>query len=246
MIRTLVVDDEPLARAGLRALLAEDPEVEVIGECGNGVDALKAIEDLAPDLLLLDVQMPELDGFAVLRLLPRQQWPAVIFVTAHDRYAVQAFEHHAVDYLLKPFADARAREAIARAKLRVGAGAGTRVDALIAGQAPLRRIAYRVAERVVLLNVDEIDWFEAADDYVRVHAGAVQPLIRGRLRDFAAQLDPAVFVRIHRSTVVNIDRVRELAPASHGEYEAILVDGTRLKVSRTYRTDLASRTGNWF
>ena len=250
MIRTVIVDDEPLARAGLRALLAEDPEIEVVAECGNGMDALRALEDLQPDLVLLDVQMPELDGFEVLRLLPRRAWPAVIFVTAHDRYALQAFEHNAVDYLLKPFGDARARDAVARAKARIG-GSGRTADrasiaTVVSGEGPLRRIAYRDGERVTLLSVDEIDWIEAEGDYVRVHTAAVQPLIRARLRDLASQLDGAVFLRIHRSTIVNIDRVRELRPASHGEFEAVLASGARLKVSRTHRAELARHTGNYF
>jgi two-component system LytT family response regulator len=250
LIRTLIVDDEPVARAGLRALLSEDPEIEIIGECGNGADTLRMIEDAQPDLVLLDVQMPELDGFGVLRALPRDNWPAVIFVTAFDRYALHAFDHNAVDYLLKPFGDERAREAIARAKQRIRGTARAadreRVSAMLAGTGYLRRLAYRERERVAFLAVESIDWIEAEGDYVRIHAGAHAPLIRARLRDLSEQLDPAIFLRVHRSILVNIDRVRELRPASHGDYQALLEDGTRIKVSRTYRDELARRTGNYF
>jgi two-component system LytT family response regulator len=249
MMRVLIVDDEPLARAGLRAILAEDADVEVVGEAGNGADAVRLILELHPDLVLLDVQMPDLDGLGVLRAIPRDAWPAVIFVTAYDRYALQAFDMLAVDYLLKPFGDARAREAIDRARQRIRGAAAedrSRIDAVLAQTGHLRRLAYRDGDRVAFLDVQAIDWIEAEGDYVRIHAPGATPLVRARLRDLAEQLDPAVFLRIHRSRIVNLDRVRELRPASHGEFEAVLQDGTRLKVSRTHRAELARRTGDYF
>jgi two-component system LytT family response regulator len=267
----LIVDDEPIARAGLRALLAEDAEVRVVGEAGNGEEAVRLIERLDPDIVLLDVQMPDLDGFGVLRRLERTEWPVVVFVTAFDAYAIEAFEVHAVDYLLKPFGDRRAREAVARAKERIRRAEleslGRRLRSLLEGRregraagdvedAPagaggaagawLRRIAYRAGDRVSFLPVEAVDWIEAADDYVRLHVAGEAHLVRGRIRDLQEKLDPAVFVRIHRSTIVNIERVKELRPAFHGDYLAVLVDGTTLKVSRTHSRELAARTGEFF
>ena len=253
----LIVDDEPLARAGLRALVEEDPECELLGECATGVEAVRAIRRLRPDVVLLDVQMPDLDGFGVLRALDRAEWPVVVFVTAYDAYALRAFEVHAVDYLLKPFGDGRAREALAHARERVrGAelqALSARMVSLLGGQpapAPareyLRRIAWRDRGRVAFVAVEEVDWIGAEDDYVRIHARSASPLVRGRIGELARQLDPERFVRIHRSTLVNIDRVRELRPAFHGDYTAVLHDGTELRVSRTFGAELAARTGNLF
>ena len=256
----LIVDDEPLARAGLRSLVEEDPDAELLGECATGVEAVRAIRRLRPEVVLLDVQMPDLDGFGVLRALDRAEWPVVVFVTAYDAYALRAFEVHAVDYLLKPFGDGRAREALARAKDRVrGAelqALSVRMVSLLGGKpdspppAParehLRRIAWRDRGRVAFVAVDEVDWIGAEDDYVRIHARGASPLVRARIGELARQLDPERFVRIHRSTLVNIDRVRELRPAFHGDYTAVLHDGTELRVSRTYGAALAARTGNLF
>jgi len=260
-IRTLIVDDEPAAREGMRQLLAGDREVVLAGECANGREAAAAIAAGAPDLVFLDVQMPQLDGFGVLRRLDRASLPAVVFVTAHEQYALRAFEVHAVDYLLKPFSDERFREALARAKQQVRQGRLSELSwkllALIQGYAPeqpavpVRRIGPRYLERLViksggrvtLLRVGEIEWIDAEGDYVRIHVGQQWHLLRETMKRLEAQLDPARFVRIHRSTIVNLERVKELQPFFHGEYVVVLHTGTTLKLSRGYREHLETKLG---
>lgn len=264
-LRALVVDDEPLAREGLRLLLQGDAEVECLGEAQDGRQAAALIRRLRPDLVFLDVQMPEVDGFGALRLLPAAEWPAVIFVTAYDRYALRAFEVHAVDYLLKPFDDERFREALDRAKaqirLRRLSLLGERLLDLLAspdlparpalgqaqaappgpGPAPdpayLERLAIRDGGRVVFLAAAEIDWIEAADYYVEVHAGGRAYLHRESLNRLSGQLDPRRFVRIHRSALVNWDRVRELRQQGR-DVQVVLRDGVILKVARSHREHL--------
>ncbi len=248
-IRTLIVDDEPAAREGLRHLLAGDREVVLAGVCANGREAAAAIAAGAPDLVFLDVQMPELDGFGVLRRLDRASLPAVVFVTAHEQYALRAFEVHAVDYLLKPFSDERFREALERAKLQVRQGRLSELSwkllALIQGYAPeqpavpvrrigpkyLERLVIKSGGRVTLLRVAEIEWIK------QWH------LLRETMKRLEAQLDPARFVRIHRSTIVNLERVKELQPFFRGEYVVVLHDGTTLKLSRGYREHLEAKLG---
>ena len=257
-IRTLIVDDEPAAREGMRHLLAGDCDVVLAGVCANGREAAAAIAAAAPDLVFLDVQMPELDGFSVLRRLDRASLPAVVFVTAHEQYALRAFEVHAIDYLLKPFSDERFREALERAKLQVRQGRLSELSwkllALIQGYVPeqpavpVRRIGPRYLERLViksggrvtLLRVAEIEWIDAEGDYVRIHVGKQWHLLRETMKRLEAQLDPARFVRIHRSTIVNIDRLRKLSPSFAGEYAVILHDGTKLKLSRGYHERIAT------
>ena len=260
----LVADDEPAARAGLRAILERDPEIEVVAEAGDGRSAERLIATLLPDLVFLDVQMPELDGFSLLHHLPAESAPAVVFVTAYDRYALKAFEVAALDYLLKPFDDERFRLALERAK---GAVREKKVRALsrklasllsrIGGEAEPRarepklrgadryyeRVAIRSAGRVSFLRVDEIDWVEADDDHVRLHAGAKTYALRDTMQSLEHHLNPSRFVRIHRSTIVNLNRVRELQRRFHGEYGVLLQDGTELKLSRGYRGNLESRIG---
>lgn len=257
-LRALVVDDEPLAREGLRLLLAADAEVECLGEAQDGRQAAALIRRLRPDLVFLDVQMPEVDGFATLRLLPATEWPAIIFVTAYDRYALRAFEVHAVDYLLKPFDDERFREALDRAKAQVRlrrlSALGERLLDLLAspdlparpapGPSPagpppayLERLAIRDGGRVVFLAAAEIDWIEAADYYVEVHAGGRAYLHRESLNRLSGQLDPRRFVRIHRSALVNWDRVRELRHQGR-DVQVVLRDGVTLKVARSHREHL--------
>jgi two-component system, LytTR family, response regulator len=238
VIRTLIVDDEPVARAGLRAMLAADSEIEVIGECGDGLAAVAAIEELHPDLVLLDVQMPELDGFGVLRSLPRDQRPAIVFVTAFDRYAIEAFDQNAVDYLLKPFGDTRALEAVARAKRHIEGGRAlqqSQLDGVLRSAAPLERLAIRERARTILVEVADIRWIEAEGDYARLHAASGTHLMRASLRDLLEQLDPNMFARASRSALVNLRRVRELRSAGHGDQIAVLDDGAEVKVSRNYR-----------
>jgi two-component system LytT family response regulator len=253
-MRVLVVDDEPLAREKIRDMAADDPEVRVVGECGNGAEAIEAIQNLKPDLVLLDVQMPEVGGFAVLDALKDQPLPPVIFITAYDHYAVRAFEVHALDYLLKPFDRDRFRAAIERAKRHFRReqsppnGLDERLLALLEQirETPRyhERLVVKSAGRVFFLNTGEVDWVEAEGNYVNIHAGKKSYLLRETISGLEGQLDPREFVRIHRSAIVNISRIKELQPWSHGEYHVILQDGTRLTLSRSYRDKLQSALGN--
>ncbi|HEV2149758.1 MAG TPA: LytTR family DNA-binding domain-containing protein [Longimicrobiaceae bacterium] len=245
-VRTLIVDDEPLARTGVAAMLRGDPEVAVVGECADGREAVRAIDAMRPDLVLLDVQMPELDGFGVVREVGPERMPVVVFLTAFDRYALQAFEAHALDYVLKPFTDARFHAAIGRAKeqvrqRRMGA-LGDRLVALMGGAPvlpaaprPVSRILVRETGRVTFVRVEEIDWIEAQDYYARLHVGGRAHLVRETLQELEAQLDPGRFVRVHRSAIVALDRVREVRPDFAGRYVIVLVDGTRVPLSRRRR-----------
>jgi two-component system LytT family response regulator len=253
-VRVLVVDDEPLARAGVIQLLARDPEVDVVGEAGDGRAAVAAIAALQPDLLILDVQMPELDGFEVLRSLPRDRMPAVIFVTAYDQHALRAFEVHALDYLLKPFDDERFAEAVARAKQTLrSAELGELSRRLVGlleerGAAPapetrLTRLIVKHEGRVAFVRVEDLDWIEAADYYVKLHTKGQVHLLRESLNTLETKLDPARFFRVHRSAIVNLDRIRELQPFFKGEHILLLQDGTRLKLSRARRENLEARLG---
>lgn len=244
-LRLVLVDDEPLARQTLRLLALRDPEVVVVAECRNGAEAVAAVREHRPDLLFLDVQMPELDGFDVLAVLGEEA-PAIVFVTAYDQYALRAFEVHAVDYLLKPFTDERFEKALVRAKgLARPAGRAEARDRLTrlaaAHRAATRRFMVRSAGRVVFLKAEEIDWIEAADYYARLHVGSATYLLRESMNDLEAALDPEAFVRIHRSAIVNLDRVREMQPLARGELVVILADGTRLRMSRSRREDLEAR-----
>ena len=246
-IRALVVDDEPLARQRIRKLLAHDAEVETIGECADGYEALAAINSHAPDLVFLDVQMPELDGFDVLARLDDARLPLVVFVTAYDQYALRAFEVSAVDYLLKPFDRRRFATALTRAKSRLVAGRETELtertlallEELRARTSHLERLMIKSGGRAFFLKTDEIDWIEAEGKYVRLHAARESYLLREAIGSLEAQLDPKKFLRIHRSTIVNIDRVRELQPWFHQDYRVILRDGTELILSRSCRKKLA-------
>jgi two-component system LytT family response regulator len=234
-IRAMVVDDEPLARTNLLVLLRRDAEIEIVGECGSGAQAIREIPKLAPDLLYLDVQMPGCDGFEVLGALGTSAPKAVVFVTAYDRYALKAFEVEALDYLLKPFDDARFLRTLARAKEKI------RRHRSSAGPQWLERLVVRSAGRVSFLRTAEIDWIEAADYYACLHVAGKSHLLRRKMAELERELDPALFCRIHRSAIVNLDRVRELQLGASGEYEVALLDGTRLRLSRSYRDQLQSR-----
>ena len=265
-LRALIVDDEPLARRTVRLLLEADPEVEVVGECTNGLEAAERLQREVPELLLLDVQMPGMDGFQVLQRTGPERIPAVIFVTAFDQHALRAFEVHALDYLLKPFDDERFTRALARAKALVRQGRvhelarklATLVEGLKATPtatpppiseplarpaAWLERIAVKEGHRVVLLPVADIDWIEAEDYYAQIHTGGKSHLLREPLKELETKLDPQQFIRIHRSTIVNVNRVRELQPLVHGESVIILHDGTRLRLSRSRRDQLHTLLG---
>jgi len=239
-IRAVIVDDEPLARSNLAVLLRLDPEVEVIGECGSGREALEEIRVAKPDLVFLDVQMPECDGFDVLELLGKDLPPAIVFVTAYDQYALRAFEAGALDYLLKPFDNDRFDLALGRAKERIAHG---RNVARTSGLANAERLVVKSAGRVVFVKISEIDWIEAADYYACLHVGPRSHLLRRSLAELEQELDQAVFCRVHRSTIVNLERVRGLKLGEDGEYEVLLENGIGLRLSRRYRKELQSRMG---
>jgi two-component system LytT family response regulator len=236
-MRVLIVDDEPLACERLRMLLESERDVEIAGECHDGLTAVEAIRKLAPDLVFLDVQMPEMDGFAVLEALDTP--PAVIFVTAYDQFAIKAFEVHALDYLLKPFDRERFSKALARAH---SGDLDARLRSLLAELRTRRkyndRLVVSAGGRVVFLRVDELDWIEAAGNYVRLHAGRDEYLHRETMARLEACLDPEKFARIHRSTIVNVDRVKELHPLFRGDYTVVLRDGRELTLAKAYRERL--------
>lgn len=246
-IRTLIVDDEPLARDRLRRYLAGDDEIEIAGECGDGLTALEAIEQLKPDLLFLDIQMPELDGFGLLAEIDDASMPAVVFVTAYDQYALRAFEVHAIDYLLKPFDRERFRKALGRAKqqIRRRQDAGemdqrllTLLTQIKAEPKYLERVVIKSVGRVFFLKTCEIDWIEAEGNYAKLHVGGEAHLLRETMSRLEAKLDPEKYLRIHRSTIVNVERIRELQPLFSGDCAVILRDGTRLTLSRSHRDKL--------
>jgi two-component system, LytTR family, response regulator len=263
-LRVLLVDDNPFARDTLRNLLSAEPGVEVIGECADGAEALEALQREAPDLLFLDVDMPQLDGFGVLEAVGDAQAPVVVFVTAHEHYAIRAFEENALDYLVKPVHRERFRQALERARREVEERGGEvyseRIRAMLEGlredqkglerllsgaQPHLERLLVKAGDRVVLLATPEIDWVEAEGNYVRLHAGRGGWLIREKISTLEERLDPDTFMRVHRSTIVNLHRVAELRPLPSGDFVVLLKDGTELKLSRGYRQKLAERVGEY-
>ena len=233
-IRTLVVDDEALARSNLTVLLKLDPEIEIVGECGSGMEGLSQIRNAKPDLVFLDVQMPECDGFDVLELLGDNIPPAIVFVTAYDQYALRAFEAGALDYLLKPFDNTRFDRALARAKERIERSKPSEFT---------DRLVIKGAGQVWFVKISDIDWIEAADYYACLHVGRKTHLLRRRMAELEQQLDPRIFCRIHRSSIVNLNRVQGLRLNADGEYEVLLEDGPSLRLSRRYRKQLQSRLG---
>lgn len=239
-LRAMIVDDEPLARERIRTLLAEHGEWAVAAECGDGLDAVAAIERDRPDLVFLDIQMPELDGFEVLDALGSAA-PAIIFVTAFDEFALRAFEVSAVDYLLKPIDPGRFEQALGRARSRLGATApdsSLQLEQLMhlwrARQHLATRFVVRDGGTISFVRVQDVDWIDAAGNYVRLHAAGREHLVRDTMKAVEARLDPATFVRVHRSAIVNIDRVSALEPYFHGEYVVIMRDGARLTSSRSH------------
>lgn len=248
MIRTLIVDDEPLSRRRIRDLLDGESDFVLVGECGDGDSAMTALRERPCDLVFLDVQMPGLDGMEIARRLASASGPAVVFVTAHDCYALPAFEVHAVDYLLKPFDRLRFRKALAWARMAIRRDRGDTPaplsNELNGEKKPLERLTIKTAGRVYFLKTKEIDWVEAAGNYLRLHAGAAEHLLRETMNNLEARLDPECFWRIHRGTLVNVDRIRELQPLFHGDYVVILRDGKELTLSRTYRRQLSGRFGD--
>ena len=277
-IRTLVVDDEAMARERVLSFLQEEPDVEVVGECSDGADAVRAIQEHDPDLVFLDVQMPGVDGFGVIQAVGVDRMPNVIFVTAYDEYALRAFEVHALDYLLKPFGRDRFQETLRHARSSVerqrAGDLGRRLLALVGPPSPgasapgfgpppggtasgfgqtavvrvskLDRLVVKSGGRVFFLRTEEIDWIEAAGNYVRLHMGEESHLFRETMNNIEARLDASRFVRIHRSRIVNTDRIKELQPAATGEYVVVLQNGTRLPLSRGYRDKLQEQLGKRF
>lgn len=251
-IRALIVDDEPVARRGIRLSLQGETDVEIIGECGDGRAALAAIRAEQPDLVFLDVQMPLLDGFGVVAALDVENLPAIVFVTAYDEHAIRAFEAGALDYLLKPFERERFQKTLARARRQIldsgSVDFNRRLAALLQGfkaeqsgeQLPqrLERIAVKEAGRIFFLSVCEIDWIEARGNYVQLHTGRESHLLRETIAGMESKLDASEFLRIRRSTLVRVERIKELQPLFNGEYRIILQDGTRLASSRRYRKNL--------
>lgn len=249
-IRTIIADDERLARKKLRILLGSEPQVEVVAECPNGKQTVSAIRSFRPDILLLDIQMPDLNGFEVLSELSSDEMPQVIFTSAYDQYAIRAFETHALDYLLKPFDQDRLHAAIERASVEIRKSKDqeftNRVLELLSSVKSEKReipefedrLAIRTNGRVVFLNLDEIHWVEAAANYVRLNTGKDSYLFRETISRIAERLNPAHFVRIHRSMIVNVRRIKELIPVNSGEYVVVLNSGKELSCSRGYRANL--------
>jgi len=256
MIRTLIVDDEPLARRGLELRLRKHADIEIVGEAANGRKAFHAVSSLRPDLMFLDVQMPGVDGFELLRALPATLIPLTIFVTAYDQYALAAFATSALDYLLKPVDDTRLDESIARARVRLAErkaedhyerllkliatlpNAGElKLDDMPAADAVMsaQKLTIKDGTRVLRIDVDLIRWIDAAGDYMCIHAGDETHVLRGTMHDLERRLDPKRFARVHRSTIVNLDRVKEMRPHLNGEYFLVLDSGHELKLSRSYR-----------
>lgn len=246
-LKALIVDDERLARHKLRRLLGGEPDIDVAGECASGLEAVAALKRDKPDIVFLDIQMPGLNGFEVLREVGVENVRQVIFVTAHDEFAVAAFEIEALDYLLKPFDAARLRQALERVRRLGASGLQQKLTALVeklaAGEPYVSRLIVRAAGRLGFVRVDELDWIEAADNYVRLHTAREEHLIRETMAGLEARLDPRRFVRIHRSAVVNVDAISEIRAMFHGDYEVLLKTGATVPVGRNYRDKLLVAMG---
>lgn len=252
MIRTLIIDDEPIARQGLRALLQSEPDVEIIGECGDGLQAVEEIETHSPDLVLLDIQMPELDGFGVIEALGRRPAPIFIFITAFDEFALRAFAAHALDYLLKPVKAEAFRFALQRARALLQseqrAGFEQKLAALLHDRPRrekyLERFVVKSMGRVDLIKVEEVDWLEAEGDYVGLHYHGKKHLLRAKIGALEGQLNPGQFVRIHRSTIVRLDALKTMHASTNGDYVVFLKNGAQLNLSRNYREKVFAQIQN--
>jgi two-component system LytT family response regulator len=259
-IKAVIVDDEALARDAIRLRLKGEPDIEVVGEAADGADAVELLRRIQPDLLFLDVQMPVMDGFEVIESVPSDHLPIVVFVTAYDRYALKAFETHALDYLLKPFTASRFHAAIDRARLEVAKSGdhgthqrlielleerrrarGRSGDPNAAGQDYLARLAVKRNQRIALIGVADIDWIESSGNYLHLHAHGTSHVVRMTMGELERRLDPARFARIHRSTIVQMDRIQDIIAAWHGDFDVTLRDGTVLRLSRNYRDRVLDR-----
>jgi two-component system LytT family response regulator len=251
-IRTLIIDDELLAREGVQRRLRKEPDIEIIGECGNGHEAVDAILRDAPDLVFLDIQMPLLDGFGVIEAVGATNMPQVIFVTAYDEHALRAFDVHALDYLLKPIDAPRFVEALKRARARVqgrnleaiSEQLQSLIESLRAEKRFLNRLSIKTVQRIIFLSVDEIDWIEAAGNYVQVHAGRATYLLHATMNHLEEKLDSEKFLRIHRSAIVNLKQIKEVRPLFHGEYLVLLRGGAELTSGRSYKDKLQQLLDN--
>ncbi|HTI65877.1 MAG TPA: LytTR family DNA-binding domain-containing protein [Gemmatimonadaceae bacterium] len=247
-IRTVIVDDEDLARERIQSLLEQQPDIEIVGLCSDGASAIETIDRERPDLVFLDVQMPGMDGFDVVENIEPEHVPAIVFVTAHDGHALRAFEINALDFLLKPFDQPRFEKALERARAQVNRDRSSLFDArlvsLLEGLHDERkypeRLIVKSGGRVFFVRTEDIDWVEASGNYVKVHAKGEAHLIRESMKNMETKLDAKTFVRIHRSAIVNIDRIKELEPWFHGEYVVIMRDGTRLTASRVFSERLST------
>lgn len=241
-MRVLIVDDEPLARRGLRRLLESESDVEIVGEAASGTAAVEAIETLKPELVFLDIQMPEMDGLEVVAAVTPEKMPAVVFVTAYDKYALDAFDLNAADYVLKPVDPERFARALGRARQRLATGERgeleSRLTRLLASRPQRERLAVKSAGKIQFVNVDEIDWINAEDNYVRIYAAGKTYLMRETVGGIEARLDPSRFVRIRRSTIVRIERIKEIRPLLNGTFELQLEDGTRVTSARRFRESI--------
>jgi two-component system LytT family response regulator len=250
-IRTMIVDDEPIAREGVRRQLSRESDVEIVAECGDGLAAVEAIRELMPDLVFLDVQMPGMDGFEVVRAAGVETMPAVVFVTAYDKYALQAFEVNAVDYLLKPFDGERFQKAFQRARAQIESRTAEMIKAKLQAllecirpqQRYLERLVVKAAGRIFFLPVSEIDWIESADNYINLHCGRESHLMRETLSGLETKLNPEEFLRIRHSAIVNLKRIKELRPLFKGEYDIVLHNGVKLTTSRRYRSRFENLLG---
>jgi two-component system, LytTR family, response regulator len=249
VLRTIIADDERLAREKLRKLLASEPGIQIVAECSDGEQTLLALREFGADLIILDVQMPMMDGFEVLSHLTPEEIPAIIFATAYDKYALRAFEAHALDYLLKPFDQGRLHSALERARMELGRSHDREITQRILSllervkygaeqPSPVLRLVIREKGRIVFLNLDEVEWIEASANYVRLHAGKESHLFRETISRIAERLDPDHFIRIHRSTIVDVRKIKELIPVNSGEYIVVLKNGKELSCSRGYRAAL--------
>jgi len=253
-LTVLIVDDEPLARDGLRMLLADDPEIGAVQEAKNGSEAVRRVREERPDLVFLDVQMPEMDGFSVVHEIGPERMPAVVFVTAHDQYAIRAFEINAIDYLLKPVTAERFGQSLARAKARLRISEPrpesrqilSLLETIASPPRYLKRMAVQSAGKTSFIGVDDVDWIRAAENYVELHVAQASHLLHVAMNTLEKSLDPETFVRIHRSLIVNLRQVKQIQPASHGEYVLVLHTGVRLQSGRTYHEKIKALMVNPF
>ena len=245
-IKALIADDEPLARKFIRRMLKDDHDMEIVAECNDGKSTLAMIGKHTPDVVFLDVQMPEMDGFAVLKAISHEHMPEIVFTTAYEQYAIRAFELHALDYLLKPFDQARFRDALKHVKEQLSArqndNTRRQINALLENMKTrpeyLERLIIKADGRISFLNTRDVDWIEADDKYVHLHTNKTARMVRQTLSAMESQLDPRTFLRVHRSAIVNVDRIKELHPLFNGEHSIVLEDGTKLTLSRNYKDKL--------